>query len=146
MFEIVSPFSFKNTSKGPCNCVVAVAFSHIYEMSQWLADFVDKILETGDGLYLKSLQKLDNKSKTELSVPEVYNTFFLKDTKIQMSTETKMSGDLYKQPAGCSTKTNLLELLNKYFSSSKSGIVVTQKKQFAVWTAGKIRKITNKVH
>lgn len=126
--------------EGPCNCVVAVAFSKIYDMQQWESNFLDKILELGDGLYLKSLQKLEDKAKTTLSVSEVYSTFYLKETKIQMAIDPKITGDLFKK-AGRSFKPSLADFLKTFFEKYKSGVVVAQKKHFAIWTAGNYKTL-----
>lgn len=121
--------------------MIAIAFSQLYEMSQWTTTYIDKILEIGDDHYLKSVQKLEDKTRTNILVSEVFNTFYMKDIKIQMLIEPKQTGDLFKR-AGQSLRPNLHDFLKTFFAKYKAAVLVTQRKQFGIWSVGKIEAQT----
>lgn len=127
---------FREKSKGfqgPCNCYVALAFTKIYNMEQWNEYMIDKVLETGDQLYLTSLQHLKDKCKVELLIPEVHNAFYLDKTRIQMQLENVITGFLLP---GLKENGDLIAVLEQFFKNHPSGLLESQRKYFAIWKEG----------
>lgn len=116
--------------QGPSNCYVAVAFSKLYPMEHWRENTIDKILELGDQLYLKSLQRLKDKCKIEILIPEVHNVFYLEKTRIQMALDKAVEGHLLSGSA------DLITAFAAFFKTNSSGVLESQRKHFAVWKEG----------
>lgn len=121
--------------QGPCNCYAAIALAKIYKMEEWTENTVDKVLETGDELYLRSLRHLNDKCKVEISITEVHNSFYFAKFRIQMDLGKVISGFLL--PGMKESGSDLIGVLERFFKEHTSGILETQKKHFAIWKIDK---------
>lgn len=120
--------------QGPCNCHVAIALAKLHKMEEWNENMVNKILEVGDQLYLRSLQHLIDKCKIEILITEVHNSFYYGKMKVQMELGKVVSGFLLP---GLIENGDLISMLEQFFKEHTSGILETQKKHFAVWKIDK---------
>lgn len=118
-----------------CNCVMAIAFSKIYNMAMWNRYVLDRILELGDRLYLTSHQKLKNRSKPCVFLEDVFNWFFLWDAKITMATKgNKRTGNLFPD---FEDGQYLDQAIEEFFDEEDSGVLVSQDQTLALWRSGK---------
>lgn len=102
-------------------------------MEKWTDVVINSALQLGNELYLKSMQLLKEKGKKELTIPDIHNYFYIKDTKIQMALGKKVQGTLHKTVQ--KTKIDLQTFL-KTNLKEQSGILNLQKKHFALWFSG----------
>lgn len=121
-------------SPGPLNCMVAIAFSKIFEMPRWSTHFIDSALHMGNELYHITRDKSKSKCFKEVVIPEMQNYFYINGTKVQMEIGNKVVGNLHRtiNRTPVDLKTFLQGNLRK-----QSGILCLQKKYFGLWYHGK---------
>lgn len=131
----ISQNSKKFTAKtrgyqAPANVVVAITYSQMYEMQRWKSHYVDKILSTGDALYLDSRRHLQNPHREIITLYEVYKTFFIGKEKITV--DIKKDGVL-KGSATLGNIANFGAAVNDFFTKEYSCVIIYQKKYYALW-------------
>lgn len=102
-------------------------------MQKWNDMVINSALQLGNELYLKSMQLLKEKGKKELTIPDIHNYFYIKETKVQMAVGKKIQGTLHKTAQ--KTKIDLQTYLKNNLKE-QSGILNLQKKYFALWSSG----------
>ncbi|GJQ78158.1 hypothetical protein Trydic_g2490 [Trypoxylus dichotomus] len=124
-----------NGYQGPCNCIVAIAFSKLFEITKWSYHTLDKILDTGDYLYQRTLFMMQNTDKKELKLSEVYHTYYIDNIKVTMTLkgkkyQGKILPDLDDSP-------HLADILKEFFETQQSGILIIGQRYFAIFTVKK---------
>jgi hypothetical protein len=77
--------------EGPAVCIVACAFAFLRKMHTWTMETLDRIVECGDVLYLRSKQVEENRCREKLLPVHIYKYFFLTDIKVSMKVEVDIA-------------------------------------------------------
>lgn len=127
---ILNSFHFSGT----CNCAVACIFAHLFKLSQWNRNYLDRILNLGDKLYLKSIQQPGDTCLVDVPPKKVYNSFYMGKDKINfvINDESKIVGNVFFI-AEQKIKDAFKEPLEKFFKNCSSGIFLLGDKCLAIW-------------
>lgn len=103
-------------------------------MFEWTSYTLDKILDTGDQLYLKSIQQSDNNCLLEVPPKEVFNSIYLGRKKINFLIDDQ-GKIVTRVPSIAEEKVRdtFVEALDTFFKRYSSGIFSLGDKNFAVW-------------
>lgn len=123
-----------NGYQTPCNCVVAIVYSHFIPMQKWDYYTIDNILYMGNDLYMSTIHHQSNRSKTELLLCEVYPSFYYGDTKVTITLKgNKHCGKLFEDIDTCAYLANTI---TKFFEEHASGVLTINKRHLSLWTTG----------
>lgn len=119
----------------PCNCIVAIAFSKLFDITKWTYHTLDKILDVGDYLYLRTLFMMQINDKKELSLCEVYHTYYIDNIKVTMDIKgKKYSGKLLPD---LDDTPPLADILREFFETQQSGVLIIGGRYFALFMVKK---------
>lgn len=111
--------------------IVAIVFGRLFEPKDWNKDYVDKILEFGDKLFLLSATRNKVAPGIHMGVNLVYPEFFVGDYKCTICAEEgTVHGNLFSESIGCPDFTDGLQ---RFFKANDAGVVTTQGLSVAMW-------------
>lgn len=111
--------------------MVAIVFGRLFEAKDWTKDYVDKILEYGDKLFLMSATRNKVSPGIYLSVNLIYPEFFVGDYKCAICTEeSSVYGNLFTESIGCP---DFADGMQRFFKTNDAGVITTQGLSVAMW-------------
>ncbi|KAF5281689.1 hypothetical protein FQA39_LY17710 [Lamprigera yunnana] len=124
-----------NGFQTPCNCVVAIVYSQFCLMKNWCSYTVDTVLYIGNDLYMNSVHHLNDRTRTNLLLCEVYPSFYFGDTKVTFTLKGNPYCGTVFESIDCPV---LCDVMVNFFNEHQSGIFTACKKHVAVWSAQKV--------
>lgn len=113
---------------------MACAYAYIHKMKTWTRYHLDKILDLGDDLYVKSIQQESGRCLTLVPPEQVFNAFFLDRKKILLSIN---EGAKVVESLPTVTEQKVKQLMKKsveeFFKMYPSGIFALREKYLAIW-------------
>ncbi|XP_074039685.1 uncharacterized protein [Leptinotarsa decemlineata] len=128
-------YSFKtNGYQGACNCAIACIFARLHKMATWTRFHLDRILDLGDALYLKTIQEPSGRCLVDVPPEKVYTSFFLGKDKISINIDsqrkiTESVSFISEEKA----KDSMLQSLKKFFKLFPSGIFALLDRYLGIW-------------
>ncbi|CAG9829599.1 unnamed protein product [Diabrotica balteata] len=120
--------------QGSCNCAVACVFAYLFPMDTWNSSTIDRILDIGDNLYVKSIQQDPDRCLIYVTTNKIHPSIFLDRDKITFDIDCKNRiEEKFHSAAEDKIKETLNEAVQKFFKQYPSGIITLLGKYLAVW-------------
>ncbi|XP_044261040.1 uncharacterized protein LOC123009011 [Tribolium madens] len=124
-----------HNQQGAAIGVVACAFAHLKNMRSWKRETLDKILATGDALYLKSRQMEGQRCKDHLLPPHIHKYFYLGSTQVSMKVDETYQR--FKILNDSNIAQNLVKHFETFFEKNHQfGILVYHHQYLTFWQFG----------